>query len=269
MFKFLFFLIILNVAAFSQTDLLSPEAFKGDHFVIYNKCKTAVLFCESTQQVYTFCGANKNCQGLYVNPGDTFYLNYEDKAQIKAIVSDITFQGYFATVLGHTFQPVQTCIPPQALQIAIPLNAVPGSSFQINAENPDYDPSENPNLPLVPLPIYIYIGGQQPASTTTLSDFTACPVMDTSAVDVSVKEIVNTISIALFPNPANEKIQIESSYPLNKLKVVMSNALGNLVNAEIKDNLISLTEVKNGVYYVSVYFNEAYAGTKKLIVLKE
>lgn len=120
MYRFLVAFIFVGANLFSQNNLTSSNGFKGDHFVIYTKCKTAVLFCESTQQDYTFCGAEKNCQGLFVMPGDTFLLNYEDKLQSKAIVADISFQSYLPGVSGYTFFPVDSCIPPQPLQIYYP-----------------------------------------------------------------------------------------------------------------------------------------------------
>ena len=267
MFRFLCAFIFIGAISFSQTNLVSPAWFKGDHFVIYNKCKTAVLFCESTQQDYTFCGATKNCQGLYVMPGDTFLLNYEDKLQSMSIVSDISFQNYLPVVSGHTFLPVANCIPPQPLQIVIPLNAVSGSSFQINAQSPAYLPAET-FQPWVPLPIYVYVGGQQPANTTALSNFTSCPVADSSTTDVFVEELTDQNSFTIYPNPSEGIIKIKCKMIHEKpLTARLVDVLGKEILNENHKEEIDISHLEKGIYFLSLYQNGSLLSTKK--VMKE
>jgi hypothetical protein len=254
MFRFLCLFIFISFISFSQINSISPSWFKGDHFVIYNKCKTAVLFCESTQQDYTFCGATKNCQGLFVVPGDTFLLNYEDKLQSKTIVADISFQNYLASVPGYTFLPVDSCIPPQPLQIIIPLNAVNGSSFQINAQSPAYYPAES-FLPSVPLPIYVYVGGQKPVNTTALSDFTNCPipqVIDTTT-DVFVKELLNINDFIIYPTPLNSTLFIDDKKSQFKNSTIeIKNYLGEIVFSSPFNVEINISELCAGMYFLTL-----------------
>ncbi len=266
MYRLFFAFSFIGATLFSQSQLKAPEWFKSDHFVIYNKCKTAVLFCESTQQDYTFCGATKNCQGLYAMPGDTFLLNYEDKSQSMTIVADISFQNYLPAVSSHTFLPVVNCIPPQALQIVIPLNAVSGSSFQVTAQNPAYLPAES-FLPSIPLAIYVYVGGQQPANTSALSAFTNCPVADTATTDVSVKELKDQGNMTVYPNPANSVIHLKiiNRAALTAYTIRITNILGKeILNENYKEEL-DISHLEKGIYFLSLYQNGTLLCTKKLI----
>lgn len=265
--RFLCAFVLIGANLFSQNNLSAPHWFKGDHFVIYNKCKTAVLFCESTQQDYTFCGATKNCQGLYVMPGDTFLLNYEDKLQSMSIIADISFQNYLPAVSGHTFLPVANCIPSQPLQIVIPLNAVSGSSFQVNAQSPVYSPPET-FLPWVPLPIYVYVGGQQPANTSALSGFTACPVADTPATDVMVKDLADQGQFSIYPNPTNSSIHLkigETKAAANAYNIKLIDVLGKEILTENYKEEIDISHLEKGIYFLSLYQNGSLLATKKLI----
>jgi hypothetical protein len=265
MYRFLCTFIFIGATLFSQSNSRSPNWFKGDHFVIYNTCKTAILFCESTQQDYTFCGATKNCQGLYVMPGDTFLLNYEDKLQSMSIVAGISFQNYLPAVSGHTFLPVTNCIPPQPLLIAIPLNAVSGSSFQVNAQNPVYSPPET-FQPWVPLPIYVYVGGPQPANTSALSGFSTCPAADTSATGVSVKELSDQDKFIIYPNPSAGSITIKCKVPYeDKLTMRIIDLLGKEILNEIYKEESDISHLEKGIYFLSLYQNGSLLATKKLI----
>lgn len=267
MHKFLYLFLCIGAISFSQTHIIQPDWFKGDHFVIYNKCKTAVLFCESTQQDYTFCGASKNCQGLYVSPGDTFFLNYEDKLQSKNIVADISFQNYLPGISSHTFLPVADCIPPQPLQINIPMNAVSGSSFQITAQNPAYVPAE-PFQPWIPLPIYVYVGDQQPANTSALAGFTNCPV--TEAVDttsaVYVKEFAEQNQFTIYPNPSEGIVTITCATTNTRdLTMRLTNILGKeILNSPYKEEL-DISYLEKGIYFLSLYQNGSLLSTKKVV----
>jgi hypothetical protein len=176
---FIIFFAVTTVA-FSQNPPSQVQWFKGEHFVLYNKCLAPIIFCENTQQTYNFCSSYSNCYGLYVMPGDTFYVNLEDKNQSKTIAADISFSGYFPTLTQVVFIPVNNisqCLPPQALQIVIPLNATLGSSFLIEAQNVNYV-NAIPNNPASPLPIPIQIGGTNSQLMVSLSDFTVCPQID-------------------------------------------------------------------------------------------
>jgi len=256
----LHFLLIGALNCFSQ----SPNTFKGEHYALYNKCKAAVTFCEITQQDYLSCGSVKNCYGLYVLPGDTFYINIEDKNQSEIISADISFGGYFSAITGFTFQPIDiNCIPQQALKIVIPLTATIGSSFQVSAQNISYI-NPQPFVPGTPAPFNIFVGGQQPAFTFALSDFVSCPFIE----EVAVQELeLNQHIPVLFPNPVNNTLSIlDSSHRFYDLEIY--DALGNLVLKHTSSNSVDLRFLNNGIYYCRIIYEDKIVTIEKLILIK-
>lgn len=260
-----FFLTVISVSCYSQSKPNDVLGFKGEHYVFYNKCKSIVTFCELTQQTYTFCDAVKNCDGLYVQPGDTFYVNIEDKNQLKEISADISFSGYFPPVSNFTFQPVVNCTPPQALQIVIPLNAVPGSSFQIISQNTAYVNSPG-SVAGVPEPYNIHIGGLQPALTFALADYTNCP----EPTNVSVKEISDLENIIMiYPNPSNDKINFTINNFQNNLSFNLVDLQGRILKQGLleKNNTeLFIQDLDNGIYAISIYSDRNLVQTTKLII---
>lgn len=254
----LYFLLIGVLSCYSQ----NPSTFKGEHYALYNKCKLAVTFCEITQQDYLSCGSVKNCYGLYVLPGDTFYINIEDKNQSVSISADISFGGYFSAITAFTFQPVDfNCVPQQALEIVIPLSATVGSSFQVIAQNVSYVNSQ-PFIPGTPEPFNIFVGGQQPLYTFALSDFTSCPFIE----DVAIQEIESTHHLpVLYPNPTDGVLTL-LSYTTYDLEIY--DELGNMVLKHISSNPIDLISLKSGVYFCRVIYEDKILMTEKLILIK-
>lgn len=273
----LFTLLLLAVSfmGYSQNSEQKTQGFKGDHFVLYNKCLSAIIFCESTQQNYNFCTAYNNCYGLYVMPGDTFYVNLEDNIQQQIISADISFSGYFPAMTQVVFQPVNNslqCIPPQALQIVIPLTATLGSSFQIQAQNPVYV-GNTATTPTTPLPMTIQIGGFNSQLTTSLSDFTLCPipdVEDTSQVAVhEIGLIKNSISISQNPTAGNLKIEIGDFK--KQIDYIVLDIQGNLIDHGIlyaSSNEVQLHTISSGLYFISFYSEGYLIETKKIIISK-
>lgn len=256
----------------SQNKTLDPSWFKGEHFVIYTKCKTAVIFCENTQQDYTFCGSTRNCNGLFVNPGDTFLVNLENKSQNVNVVGNISFQNYLPPVSNYTFQFVNNCIPPLPLQIVIPLTAVPGSSFQIVAQNTLYDPPQPPFAATIPIPMTIHVGWQQLLNTTALSNFTICPEeVDATSTDVSLFELKDPEKhISLYPNPTSKSIHLISDRKYDNLSVIIYDMHGRAIKIiDAMDEEMEIEELTNGIYNVFIYNGESLIEIKKLVVLKE
>lgn len=262
---FLLGMLILSLGSYAQNKPEKILTFKGEHYALYNKCLSAITFCELTQQSYTSCGSVKNCYGLYVLPGDTFYINIEDKNQSEIISADISFGGYFPSIPNFIFKPIDAnCEPQQALQIAIPLTAVNGSSFQIVAQNTMYI-NNSTMTPTVPLPFNIYVGGQQPAFTFALSDFTTCA----NSNGVSVKELKNKTNLILVsPNPANGKIQITHMDFQNEFNYVLMDCYGKVLisgNLETPSIEISLMDLGQGVYFISFYLEDKFIETQKIL----
>lgn len=263
--KFLIVFLLISWGCLSQNKVVESQEPKGDHFLFYNKCFLAITFCEITQQTYTICGAVKNCYGLYVMPGDTFYLQVEDKNQTEDIFTDIYFDGYLPTINGFTFQPVDNnCYPSNAIQIVIPLTAVPGSSFQITAQNTSYVNSSLLSSG-VPAPYNIYIGGQQPQYTFALSDFTICPIIE----QVSVKELTSeTNTSILYPNPSTGTVSLINHIPVDCILEVY-DLLGNKIFRQTSiPNTVDITELSNGVYLCKLISNNKLIASEKLILIK-
>ena len=256
------FLLMFTSFVFSQ----SPLNFKGEHYALYNKCKTAVTFCELTQQDYLSCGSVKNCYGLYVLPGDTFYINIEDKNQSESISADISFGGYFPAISSFTFQPIDiNCMAQGALQIVIPLTATPGSSFQIVAQNTAYTSSTS-FTPGVPQPYNIYVGGQQPMYTLALSDFTVCPIIE----EVSVKENwQSSDEIVFYPNPTNRFISPlnlkQVGYEIEITDIFENNVLKESIQSSDK---IDLKDLSDGIYFCKLFIKGEYGNSQKIILRK-
>jgi hypothetical protein len=253
-----YFLLIGALNCFSQ----SPNTFKGEHYALYNKCKAAVTFCEITQQDYLSCGSVKNCYGLYVLPGDTFYINIEDKNQSESISADISFGGYFPAILSFTFHPIDlNCIPQHALQIAIPLTATIGSSFQISAQNVSYV-NPQPSLPGTPLPYHIFVGGAQPLYTFALEDFTNCPFVE----EVGIRELpFNQQKPVFFPNPVSGVLSL---LIFNSTVYILEiyDELGYLVLKQTSSEFIDVSMLKDGIYFCRIVNNDKIVMTDKLIL---
>lgn len=258
--KLIFYLLLLwGFNSFCQT----PGSFKGEHYALYNKCKMAVTFCEITQQDYLSCGSVKNCYGLYVLPGDTFYINIEDKTQSESISADVSFGGYFPAITAFTFQPVDfNCIPQQALQIVIPLTATIGSSFQVIAQNVAY---VNPQafIPGTPEPFNIFVGGQQPLYTFALADFTNCPLIE--EVGIEELEAIQYLPL-LYPNPTNDYLYILGGN-YKKYDLEIYNELGSLILKDAITNFIDLSRLCNGIYSCKIIYDEKILKTEKVILI--
>lgn len=263
--KFLCALLLISFVGHSQNQISSPSNFKGEHYAFYTKCFSPITFCEITQQTYTSCGSTKNCYGLYVMPGDTFYVNIEDKNQQEVISADISFGGYFPAMSNVIFKPIDNnCIPQQALQIAIPLTAVPGSSFQIVNQNIAYV-NNSSSQPGLPNPYDIYIGGQQPQFTFALSDFIVCPIIE----QVSVREYdLNKRKFVFYPNPSQGMISL-LNYNSTDCVVKVYDLYGKEILAKTSTiNLYDLKELNNGIYLCKLFDNNKWIASEKLILLK-
>jgi hypothetical protein len=269
---FIIFFAVTTVA-FSQNPPSQVQWFKGEHFVLYNKCLAPIIFCENTQQTYNFCSSYSNCYGLYVMPGDTFYVNLEDKNQSKTIAADISFSGYFPTLTQVVFIPVNNisqCLPPQALQIVIPLNATLGSSFLIEAQNVNYV-NAIPNNPASPLPIPIQIGGTNSQLMVSLSDFTVCPQIDeidTTQVGLNEVDVLkNTITIS--PNPVINNLEINIRVFQTPIQYGIMGIDGCVVKSgklESSINDVQLNNLPAGMYFISFSLNNLVFETKKLVI---
>lgn len=255
--------MIFSYNCCAQNRESAPSGFKGEHYALYTKCWQAITFCEITQQTYTSCGSVKNCYGLYVLPGDTFYINIEDKTQSMEVSADISFGGYLPPINGFIFKPIDNnCIPEQALQIVIPLNAPPGSSFQIENQNIAYVTSTL--SPGIPQPFDIYVGGQQPQFTFALSDFTTCPVTN----DVGLITInTDFVNVVCYPNPTSNILSVTDE--LNQFQngtIEVKNCLGLVVLSKAFSKELNISDLPPGIYFLTV---QSKRSAKTLRIVRE
>ena len=178
----------------------------------------------------------------------------------------MSFGGYFPALANVIFQPIDNnCVPQQALQIAIPLTAVPGSSFQIVAQNTAY--VNSPTLtPGVPAPFNIYVAGQQPPFTFVLSDFTVCAVVE----QVSVRELNSQKEThVLYPNPSSGRVSL-LNFTFTDYTLEIYNGIGNKVFKQMSSplNSFDITELSNGLYLCKIISNTKSVASEKILLIK-
>ncbi|MEE0888742.1 MAG: fibronectin type III domain-containing protein [Bacteroidales bacterium] len=85
----------------------------------------------------------------------------------------------------------------------------------------------------------------------------------------SLSDVENTIEVNLYPNPAKEKVYLETKGFENKAKAMLSDLQGRILK-EIEINSerieINLNTLSSGVYYLKVFDNNS---TKTIKIIKE
>ncbi len=90
--------------------------------------------------------------------------------------------------------------------------------------------------------------------------------------NVSVENISNSLSVNVFPNPANHKVTIELGKAANNITISVTNAIGAVVyNNTFNNNQYSYTinteKFSNGIYFLHIE-NENKKAVKRLVVQK-
>lgn len=103
------------------------------------------------------------------------------------------------------------------------------------------------------------------ASTTTY-----CTCMNTCIEIVGIKEIKNTLNSIFYPNPANDKLNIEvNSQSIEVIEISITNLFGELVfktlTSQNEKSQINLSDFKNGLYFITVKQNNN-STTQKIII---
>lgn len=77
------------------------------------------------------------------------------------------------------------------------------------------------------------------------------------------------ISISIYPNPASEFISFQTEYhKYPQLKTIIHDGMGKMVlesNINGRDDLLDISDLKDGVYYLKIYGNGTILNTSKLI----
>jgi hypothetical protein len=85
----------------------------------------------------------------------------------------------------------------------------------------------------------------------------------------AVKEVKNNVSFNVFPNPANDQINVALQGTGNDNTVRLIDVLGNVVFEERMTGAkkqLDVSNYKNGVYILSVYNNGNLLQTKRIVV---
>ncbi len=96
---------------------------------------------------------------------------------------------------------------------------------------------------------YMYISGAGFGEWTAIEDYSS-----------------NTISFNVYPNPANTTITVDYKAENNdNVEISISNLVGQVVNTEVSNNTIDVSNLEAGIYFVSLRINNNVS-TQKLII---
>jgi hypothetical protein len=85
---------------------------------------------------------------------------------------------------------------------------------------------------------------------------------------LAVKEVKNSILVNTFPNPANDFLTVQVKGLQNESTVKITDVLGNLIIEEkfLAQRKFDVSELKNGVYIVTVYNNGSMIQNRRIVV---
>ncbi|MBN2747166.1 MAG: DUF4465 domain-containing protein [Bacteroidales bacterium] len=89
----------------------------------------------------------------------------------------------------------------------------------------------------------------------------------TTSDGVGIQQATMDIKMAIYPNPATDFIQIESSDPINQIQIF--DQTGRLIRALVIENelftKVNLKEIPSGIYFLKVVTNKGYQMQKLVI----
>jgi hypothetical protein len=112
------------------------------------------------------------------------------------------------------------------------------------------------------------------ALSTTTVDIAYYYIDEITLIDqttVGVNELSNGSGFEIYPNPANDVINFQFSNTIEKRKVELYDAIGNLVlERDASSNNLSLTtdNLSNGVYFYTILVGEKNIKTDKIVIIK-
>lgn len=89
------------------------------------------------------------------------------------------------------------------------------------------------------------------------------PIVIPACQVVSVNDISIQSSVNLYPNPVEKHLFIESNEKIYSIKCI--NSIGKLVNLKLENGSIDVTNLPDGVYFISLYTINGEYITKKII----
>jgi CubicO group peptidase (beta-lactamase class C family) len=81
---------------------------------------------------------------------------------------------------------------------------------------------------------------------------------------VSMDEVDVSETVAFFPNPANDYLQVKSDIPIKFISII--NAVGSKINLSVTDNLIDVSNIKKGLYVFHISLSNNKRIIKKVIL---
>lgn len=105
-------------------------------------------------------------------------------------------------------------------------------------------------------------------------DFSYYYIDDITLIDqstVGVNELDNENSFEVYPNPASDLINFQFSNTIEKRKIELYDAIGNLVlsiNASSNNLFVTTNNLPNGVYFYSILIKDKVIKTDKIVIIK-
>lgn len=239
-------------------------------FAIYGECFTAeqIGSIELNGNVLALDGSTINADYQWVDCDDA-------NAPISGATSP-TFSplasGNYAVVLtkntcSYTSPCISYCVP---LTTTVSLSGNTLTSLQ-NGTSYQWFDCDNGNAPIS--------GATSQTFTPTVSGNYAVQVGDGSCSDLSDCQSVtistaglnniNGNQIQLFPNPANDFIQLTGLEAGNDIRILSLNgSVVAVIHAQSSESSISLSELENGVYFIHIYAGDKFVTAKKLSVIR-
>ncbi len=103
-------------------------------------------------------------------------------------------------------------------------------------------------------------------ATVTLNGYAyqSTPNTPIKAGDKGYSSLLNTqsenISVSIYPNPASEMVNINSTKQVDKVEIY--NALGQIVLSDVANNNVNISSLNKGVYYMTVVVENEIVTTK-------
>ncbi len=128
-----------------------------------------------------------------------------------------------------------------------------GTQVKIDEQLFEFTPDENQRYNITGVVNYTY------------DEFKLTPRMESDIVAVNDLEALK-MAIEIYPNPFENFISINASNQLDITKAVITNIAGQLVKEVITpDNTIETSELRSGVYFISLHTEDGIAKTQRII----
>lgn len=206
--------------------------------------------------------------------GLTAYYQFENGAG-SSILTDSSPNGNDGTIQNASWVAGQTICSSCNLQMApvitVTVSSLPSATITTSTTNTLLCSGQTATLTASGANTYTWSTSQNnnsisvsPTVTTTYTvsgtDANGCSNSNTITQNVSLCTAINSIedqpsSITLYPNPTNSILYIEIPQNLLGQKLVLTNALGQVLEAKVIDTTLvnyNLEEIPNGFYFIQV-----------------